>query len=179
MCLKVGRQLILIYKCRDREGFQSWTSIPNLIDQNQTNFQPQIQVFHLFFVMHRFFTSWTITSSYHMSIVLCIWKCFCFFNISHIINYFPCQNKWAIQSYPIPEQSLVVIKFPYVGINAVIMPNRAFTNKADSKARRRPTLSLRLPQIMAPIIIPMNVIAAENKQDTFMRLGIQCSFLYS
>lgn len=45
-------------------------------------------------------------------------------------------------------------------MKAVMTPNKAFTNSADSRARRRPTLSLKLPQIIAPIIMPMNVMAA-------------------
>jgi hypothetical protein len=48
---------------------------------------------------------------------------------------------------------------PYVGMNAAIAPKTALTVNAERRARRRPSLSPRLPHTMPPIIIPRNVIA--------------------
>lgn len=61
-----------------------------------------------------------------------------------------------------PEPNLVIIKVPKVGIKAVVKPKQVLTDIADRSALRRPIKSLNDPQIMAPTIIPMNVIAAKE-----------------
>ena len=71
-----------------------------------------------------------------------------------------------------PEQSLVVRKMLYVGMNAVSRPKKALTRRAESRALRLPTVSPRAPHTTAPTIIPRKVMAAGQHTHTWDRYQV-------